>query len=229
MKACECSPREVARRCRALFFLFFFFVEGEEIKQKIQYNLICEHNFEAAFEVIEEKPRHFVQPSLHSQPWQVKTNTRGSRWRQYRFLLDFFLPTFHTCESEFGTGFCNKKKEVEGSSRHFGNFTRIHKRLKSVLCEEEAIVGWGPVSKLQGLEKWESNAWLFVNCLASPWVQPEFVSKKKNKVTWTFSWLFPPASPLFPPFLATGISQSSWRERELPPPPLGLQILFPLG
>lgn len=46
-----------------------------------------------------------------------------------------------------------KKKEVEGSSRHFGNFTRIHKRLKSVLCEEEAIVGWGPVSKLQGLEK----------------------------------------------------------------------------
>ena len=51
------------------FFSFFsFFVEGEEIKQKIQYNLICEHNFEAAFEVIEEKPRHFVQPSLHSQP-----------------------------------------------------------------------------------------------------------------------------------------------------------------
>lgn len=40
MKACECSPREVAgrRRNRQPFFLF----EGEEIKQKIQYNLICE-------------------------------------------------------------------------------------------------------------------------------------------------------------------------------------------
>lgn len=69
--------------------------------------------------------------------------------------MNCYSPTFHTCESEFGTGFCKKKKkkEVEGSSRHFGNFTRIHKRLKSVLCEEEAIVGWGPVSKLQGLEK----------------------------------------------------------------------------
>lgn len=90
-------------------------------------------------------------------------------------------------------------------------------RVRSAVCEE-AAVGWGPLSKLPGLEKWESNAWLFVNCLASPWVQPEFVSKKKNKVTWTFSWLFPPASPLFPPFLASGISQSVWQE-SLPPPP----------
>lgn len=96
--------------------------------------------------------------------------------------------------------------------------TWFSSHLKREAHEEEAIAGWGPASKLQGLEKWESNAWLFVNCLASPRVQPEFVSKKKNKVTWTFSWLFPPASPLFPPFLATRISQGFWRESANCPP-----------
>lgn len=92
---------------------------------------------------------------------------------------------------------------------------------------------WGPVSKLWGLEKWESNAWLFVNCLASPRVQPEFVSKKKNKVTWTFSWLFPPASPLFPPFMATGILQRLplllKKKKKNPPlasqPSLGMDVI----
>ncbi|KAA0719042.1 Pre-B-cell leukemia transcription factor 1 [Triplophysa tibetana] len=33
-----------------------------------------------------------------------------------------------------------------------------------------------------------------LNCLASPWVHSEFVSKMKNKVTWTSSWHFAPAS-----------------------------------
>ncbi|RXN25861.1 pre-B-cell leukemia transcription factor 1 isoform X2 [Labeo rohita] len=33
-----------------------------------------------------------------------------------------------------------------------------------------------------------------LNCLASPGVHSKFVSKMKNKVTWTSSWLFAPAS-----------------------------------
>lgn len=104
------------------------------------------------------------------------------------------------------------QKDLEGTSWHFGIFTRFIKVKECSLCIGSCS-RLGPYSKLQGMEKWESNAWLFVNCLASPWVQPEFVSKKKNKVTWTFSWLSPPASPLFPPFLATRLSQSFWRER----------------
>lgn len=81
-------------------------------------------------------------------------------------------------------------KVSKGTSRHFGIFIRFIKVKEYSLCRGSCS-RLGPLSKLQGLEKWESNAWLFVNCLASPWVQPEFVSKKKNKVTWTFSWLSP--------------------------------------
>lgn len=55
----------------------------EEIKQNIQYNLICEHNFEAVFEVIERALSLWLAV-LHSQPWQLKINT-GLIWRQYRF------------------------------------------------------------------------------------------------------------------------------------------------
>lgn len=43
MKAREYSLRDVAERC----------FSRQEIKQNIQYNLICEHNFEAVFEIIE--------------------------------------------------------------------------------------------------------------------------------------------------------------------------------
>lgn len=184
------------------------------MEQNIHYNLICEHNFEAAFD-ISERALSLCLALLHSQPWRVKIN-RGLAWRQYHFP-EFYMNCFHR--------HFIRMSQQQTLWDFFLFFLLDLQRLKTAVCEEEAIVGWGPVSKLQGLEKRESNAWLFVNCLASPWVQPEFVSKKKNKVTWTFSWLFPPASPLFPPFLATGISQSFWRERL--PPPLLLQILFP--
>lgn len=43
MKACEYSLRDVVERR----------FSREEIKQNIQYNLICEHNFEAVAEIIE--------------------------------------------------------------------------------------------------------------------------------------------------------------------------------
>lgn len=51
----------------------------EEIKQNIQYSLICEHNFEAVFEII-ERALSLCLPPLHSQPWQVKIN-RVLAWR----------------------------------------------------------------------------------------------------------------------------------------------------
>lgn len=80
--------------------------------------------------------------------------------------------------------------------------TWFSSHLKCEAHEEEAIAGWGPVSKLQGLEKWESNAWLFVNCLASPGFNQSSFPKRRTK------WLgpFPGFSPL--PFLS---SHRSWQ------------------
>lgn len=64
----------------------------EETEQNIQYNLICEHNFEAAFDITERALSHCV-PLLHSQPRRVKLN-RGLAWRQYRFPK-FYMSCSH--------------------------------------------------------------------------------------------------------------------------------------
>lgn len=55
----------------------------EEMEQNIQYNLICEHNFKAVFEIIERALSRCLQ-LLHSQPWWVKING-GLAWRQCYF------------------------------------------------------------------------------------------------------------------------------------------------
>jgi len=57
--------------------------EREEIKRKntFQYELICEHNAEAAFEAVEIASS---SGRSHSQPRQLKIHT-GSVWSQYHF------------------------------------------------------------------------------------------------------------------------------------------------
>lgn len=58
---------------------------AEEMKQNIQCDLICEHNFEAVFVII-ERALSLCLALLHSQPWQVKINTELV-WRQLPFSL----------------------------------------------------------------------------------------------------------------------------------------------
>lgn len=55
----------------------------EEIKQNIQYDLICEHNFEACLWGYWDS-LVTLSGRLHSQPWQLKIHT-GLVWRQYHF------------------------------------------------------------------------------------------------------------------------------------------------
>lgn len=68
-KACDYALRDVAGRR----------FSREEIKQNIQYNLICEHNFESVVEIIARALSLCLLVLLHRRRADSRKQTQGRR------------------------------------------------------------------------------------------------------------------------------------------------------